>query len=120
MGPPAELLKKRQENFHGLSRLFAGSGHDVSRVIYPEKGGVFLQLASGRFIPNCFIRLRNVLGGSPKRAAAPSGPSMCHPVKVRVRKMCRRPSSLRSDGGKTVNGETCATTACLSIRKTGS
>ena len=37
-------------------------------------GGVFLQLASGRFIPNCFIRLRNVLGGIPKRAAAPSVP----------------------------------------------
>jgi hypothetical protein len=73
MGPSAEPLKERQQNSHDHSRLLAGSGHDRWWAIYLEKGGVFLQLASGRFIPNCFIRLRNVLGGSPKRVAAPSG-----------------------------------------------
>lgn len=79
-----------------------------------------LQLAGGRLIPNCFIRLRKVLSGSPKCAAAASGPSMCHAVSVRICRMCWRSSSLSSGGGVVSREEPCAPKPYSSLRKTGS
>ena len=79
-----------------------------------------LHRADGRFIPNSFIRLRRVLGGSPKRAAAPSDPSICHPASVRVCRMCWRSNSLRLDGGAASRESPCASESYSSIRKTGS
>src|SRR5437867_1719426 len=81
---------------------------------------LFLQLDDGRVIPNCFIRLRKVLGGIPKRTAAPSEPSMCQFVRMRVCRMCRRSRSLRPADGDAVKEESCEPKTCSSIRKTGS
>ena len=63
-------------------------------------GVEILHLMSGRVIPVCFTRLRTVPDGRPKLVAAPSGPSMCHSVSVRVSGMCRPSRFLRPDSGE--------------------
>src|SRR6185295_15008933 len=104
-----------------MRRFADGNDVDAGRISAAVGGydsGYFL--VGGRFIPNCFIRLRNVLGGIPKRTAAPSGPAMDQFVMVRVCKICRRSSSLRSAGGGAATEVFCKSNRCSSIRNTGS
>jgi len=61
----------------GLGLLSGGNGIRAGALLC-------LQLEGGRVIPNCFIRLRKVPGGIPRRIAAPSGPSIRQFVSVRV------------------------------------